>query len=560
MIIVVSVHKLFAYCEPILDHCRKCHVSACSDCSCIVYVTGGKPLRFCNKCYQDNISSLALKSRKKANEEFRDVAFSGKVHSQCAPLGVGKFGMLPHWRNWCNINNDKRPAIGRLTIELIQALSLPSADEVTGKSDPYVRATITGYDLTRDLFIAEWMLDKRYSLHSSFCSGTLSPVWRGSGLKGGELLTLPVISTAGAILRLEIFHFDVFSNDHSSDKALGIIEIPLSDLPNANSRTHDAVEYDGFVDRWYHVNTLVEEIVETGQRVPLACAIDDPRKASDIRNNEENPKRTAWKKTLDSLDEIGKRFNGLCKAPLLWSVKALGVDLLPWYTPEVNEMKSKASLHVRIKLNVSSSGDVLSHCWEPPIIQRDKIPFDPQITLHRIQIISQKLRPYQTKIKFCEDVIRWRKPAFVCIQSYIVFAIHLYFIEFLIILLHIYLIVFFEIQRRRFCRGDIPLEQESCNSFEGGINSEAKTPVRSNNMPSKNKNSPSLELLNRTSKANSDAIPPIKKSMNQEPSHMNAAIRWIVKMAGNNRGLASIQFKLGLIARDVTVLNSLWDG
>ena len=122
----------------------------------------------------------------------------------------------------------------------MQALALPCADEVTGKSDPYVRATLTGYGYTRDIFIKEWKAQSRYSLDSSFCSGTLSPVWRGTGLKGGEVLTLPVISTAGAILRLEILHYDVFTNgfgrSHANDRVLGIVEIPLSDFPNANLR------------------------------------------------------------------------------------------------------------------------------------------------------------------------------------------------------------------------------------------------------------------------------------------------------------------------------------
>ena len=366
-----------------------------------MYVIGGKPLRLCNKCYQENVSSRNLVTRRKGSEKFRDVAFSGKVHSQCIPLGVGVFGKLPHWRNWLNVYGNQRPAIGRLSIELMQALSLPSADDVTGKSDPYVRATITGYDFTRDFYITEWMPEKKYSLQSSFCSETLSPVWRGSGLKGGELLTLPVISTAGAVLRLEIFHYDMFSSDHSEDKMLGIVEISLSDLPNANSRKRNEMEYDGFVDRWYHVNTHIDEHAEIGQRVPIACAIDDPREKDSI-NCIRQEKRTKWKKTADSLDEIGQRIGGLCKAPLIWSVQALGIKVLPWYLPRINSMKSKASIYVRIKLNISSSGDILSHCWEPPIIQRDKKPFDPQIALHRIKIISAKLQPYQKMIKFCE--------------------------------------------------------------------------------------------------------------------------------------------------------------
>ena len=114
----------------------------------------------------------------------------GKVHNDCGRLGVGVIGKLPHWKNYIAWDRDRRPAVGRITIELLEALALPSID-VNGKSDPYVRATITGYDKDMRWNLKEW--STTFSLSTTYRLGTLAPVWRGSGRKGGELLTLPVI-------------------------------------------------------------------------------------------------------------------------------------------------------------------------------------------------------------------------------------------------------------------------------------------------------------------------------------------------------------------------------
>ena len=68
---------------------------------------------------------------------------------------------------------------------------------------------MTGYDLTRNLYIPEWKQEQQYSLRSSLCSGTLSRIWRGTRKAEGGLLTIPVISIARTILHLEIVHYDV---------------------------------------------------------------------------------------------------------------------------------------------------------------------------------------------------------------------------------------------------------------------------------------------------------------------------------------------------------------
>eukprot|EP00957_Ditylum_brightwellii_P013870 1045498-Ditylum_brightwellii.AAC.1 len=70
-------------------------------------------------------------------------------------------------------------------------MALPSVHMSNGKADPYVRATITGYDRDLKWKLTEWLAEKRFTLCGKYCTSTLSPVWRGLGRKGGELLTLP---------------------------------------------------------------------------------------------------------------------------------------------------------------------------------------------------------------------------------------------------------------------------------------------------------------------------------------------------------------------------------
>ena len=37
-------------------------------------------------------------------------------------------------------------------------------------------------------------------------------------------------------------------------------------------------------------------------------------------------------------------------------------------------------------------------------------------------------------------------------------------------------------------------------------------------------------------------------------------MEWIAKRAGQDRGLETLQFKLGMLGKDLTNLNSIWDG
>ena len=240
-------------------HCRKCDRSCCGDCSSVILVRGGDERRYCNRCSNDVIRKQSRDLRRRLGthiDEAKLTVLPGKVHEACLPLGVGVLGKLPHWRNYSTWNRDRRPAVGRITVELIEAMALPSVD-VHGKSDPYVRATITGYDRDLRWNLKEWLPNKTFSLTTEYRSGTLAPVWYGTGRKGGQLLTLPVVSTAGAMLRLEVFHYNhnVMTHARGKDQVLGVVEIPLSDFPNANLRTADdasrgkKTSYDGYCDR-----------------------------------------------------------------------------------------------------------------------------------------------------------------------------------------------------------------------------------------------------------------------------------------------------------------------
>ena len=48
-------------------------------------------------------------------------------------------GKLPHWKYYLNPASDRRPAVDRISIEVIEAMALPTIDILNGKVDSYVR-------------------------------------------------------------------------------------------------------------------------------------------------------------------------------------------------------------------------------------------------------------------------------------------------------------------------------------------------------------------------------------------------------------------------------------
>ena len=173
-------------------HCRQCERSCCGHCSRLLIEKGCDERRYCNRCASSILEKQAKALRGKLKKKNKD-ALPGKVHEACKELGVNVIGRLPHWRTFLRPQLENRPAVGRLTVEILEAIALPSVDLVNGIVDPYVRATITGYDRDLKWTLRQWLQKNRYSLCSRFCSATLCPQWRGTGIKGGELVTLPII-------------------------------------------------------------------------------------------------------------------------------------------------------------------------------------------------------------------------------------------------------------------------------------------------------------------------------------------------------------------------------
>lgn len=111
--------------------------------------------------------------------------------------------------------------------------------------------------------------------------------------------------------------------------------------------------------------------------------------------------------------------------------------------------KARSTIHVRIKLNASEVGDLLSHTWFPPVEPYTPYPpFDPQTLFNLILRVTKLTEPYRNILKFIEECAKWEREQIVCICSYIVFAIHLLLIPHLLHIAHLHLIVFFTYRLR----------------------------------------------------------------------------------------------------------------
>ena len=574
-------------------HCRQCSCSCCGHCSSLMLVSGGDEKRYCNKCSAKTLQEQSNALLKPFSKMKTNNTLPGKVHSACKKLGVGYLGKLPHWRNYLYIERDKRPAVGRISIELIEAIALPNVDFVNGRVDPYVRATISGYDRDMLWTLREWLPAYQYTLSGSYCVATLSPVWVGSGWKGGELLTLPVICTAGAVLRLEVLHYNVLTNARGKDTVLGMVEIPLSDLPNANLRYQPAsftfrqrkgLKFDGYCDRWYRLLPR-----DHGRRTEIF--LSQPI-ASPHSNTMPSEKETSWKKSgKQSLDEIGKRIQGVFVAPVEWFASAIKLDL-PARQPEVicAEHKSRSMIHVRIKLNASEFGDLMSHVWFPLVKPRPALPnFDPQILFDRFSLVSKLTKPYQRMFRFVEKAIKWEHEEYsTCTKAYLIFAMHLIFIQHLLPLLHLYLIVFLNNQLSRMEESEVvevisvarSESFESADAFNTDEGNDALhlSPPRQN-LGDKEEGeehldfaqSPSLVdlkqnvlILNRKQEDDDDNLLQTqnnpKEGEKDETAKLHIAVRWLAHRYGSNKGLEKAQHKLGRLARDLKDLNQVWDG
>lgn len=138
-------------------HCRKCERSCCGHCSRLLIEKGCDERRYCNRCASDILQKQSAALRGRSRGKSHVTTLPGKVHEACKTLGVGVVGRLPHWKTFLQPQLEDRPAVGRLTVEVIEALALPSVDLLNGKVDPYVRATITGYDRDMKWTLRQWL-------------------------------------------------------------------------------------------------------------------------------------------------------------------------------------------------------------------------------------------------------------------------------------------------------------------------------------------------------------------------------------------------------------------
>eukprot|EP00557_Chaetoceros_sp_GSL56_P003203 CAMPEP_0176497486 /NCGR_PEP_ID=MMETSP0200_2-20121128/11747_1 /TAXON_ID=947934 /ORGANISM="Chaetoceros sp., Strain GSL56" /LENGTH=1364 /DNA_ID=CAMNT_0017895497 /DNA_START=108 /DNA_END=4199 /DNA_ORIENTATION=+ len=612
-------------------HCRKCERSCCGHCSRILIVKGCDEKRYCNWCASEILQKQSYALRGRLLPKDNDNSLPGKVHGACFRLGVGLTGRLPHWKAFLHPNLEDRPAVGRITIEVIEAIALPSVDMVNGKVDPYVRATITGYDRDMKWTLRQWLQSYRYSMCSRFCSATLSPQWRGTGKLGGELLTLPVISTAGAVLRLEVLHYNVLTTSRDKDPVLGVVEIPLSDLPNANLRHPGGIEvetsrgrrknleFDGYCDRWYR---LLPSDEFDSKYILLSKPILSPIDAKTSK------KEGSRKVGMQSLEEVGKRMLGLAIAPVEWFASAIKLDL-PARRPEAvcRQHKARSMIHVRLKLNASIFGDILSHAWFPPVRPFPlPPPYDPEILLSRVLQVGKQTEPYRNIIQYIELCIKWKHPPKVCILAYVIFGFHVAIFPYLLPLFHVYIFIFLWIRLRKMqstIDDDEVLRSLQCHdSFDGLGNCQQlrnKNDIRDKDAASDDvtkiektrpsavpsidesdapniseqahdnvtmHNSPSLiglsyqrkeEWRNRGTVAKAKIIQSSSntslvdsrdrlhgsrnitdQNSEEEVTKLNIAIHWIAKRVGDNKGLEVLQFKLGMLGRDLGNVNSVW--
>lgn len=530
--------------------------------------------RFCNTCSADILQKQSKALRGRMLKKTRETVLPGKVHSECQRLGVGVIGKLPHWKTFLTMNPEQRPAVGRITVEVLEALALPSVDMVNGRVDPYVRATVTGYDRDIKWTLREWLSSNRYSICSGYCSATLSPQWRGSGRKGGELLTLPVISTAGAVLRLEVLHYNVLTNSRGKDTVLGVVEIPLSDLPNANLRHPGGIEYtspdgkikslafDGYCDRWYRLLT-------TDHFDSSTIVLSKPSLPPQL--NTKRPNRNQRKSGKQSLDEVGKRVQALAIAPVEWFAQMIKLDL-PAKRPEAicKEHEARSMIHVRIKLNASIQGDILSHAWFPPIRPRPlPPPYDPAILLTNILQVVKQIQSYDPVIKYIEHTIQWKHSPWICTRNYFIFALHLAIFPHLLPILHVYLFIFLW---RRLHQMTKKSNDDSVSSLPTSDSFDDVQNLQSDRYDFQN--SPSLEELSSVSMQNNKPLltSPSKKhhsdkqkqrsslTKDEEVAKLNIAVHWLAKRFGENKGLEILQFKLGMLGKDLKNINAVWNG
>ena len=273
------------------------------------------------------------------------------------------------------------------------------------------------------------------------------------------------------------------------------------------------------------------------------------------------------KKTgLLSWKEIEKRTQCIFLAPLEWIANLAGIDVPHPHTESQQHRRSR--VHVRLRMDTSEIGDILSHSWLPPVqMHSKKPPFDSEIVFSLLINIHKQTEHFFKFFEFCEDAIKWDHPSRVCVAFYFVVAAHMYFAVHLIILLHVYLLLFLA---SRFCK----LFVERSKTLWYTCRSDSRSGSVAIQPPDKPLSSETKDASCCTYKTNHEhtRTEPVHTSHlsensfdrdvknKEETARLNAFVRWIAQRFGDNKGLEVLQFKLTEFKNNITVLNSFWNG
>jgi len=184
--------------------------------------------------------------------------------------------------------------------------------------------------------------------------------------------------------------------------------------------------------------------------------------------------------------------------------------------------------------------------------------------------VSKQLAPFRAIQQYIEKVIKWEHEPKVCARAYAIFAVHLALLPYLIKIFHVYLFIFLGIRLREMklqsadddsITEDIP-QIDSMNNDDISFDHKRKEIDLHD--------SPSLTNLrernqsagvNESKSANGNEERKSNDAKNdEETARLNIAVNWIAKKWLDNKETEILQFKLGMLGRDLKNLNSVWNG
>ena len=285
-----------------------------------------------------------------------------------------------------------RPAIGSVTIQILEALSLPPVD-VHGKADPYCVVTLTGRSvdpLLPGLQYREWDSSSAVSLETGYVSSTLCPVWRGG------VCTLPVKISADAFVRVRVYDYEALPGvEHT---LLGICEIPLADLPNDYKASRESGEVF-YVEGWYELQSGLGW--REGVSIPKATLLAEEE---EVDEEATSPVKTAGSNTAK---ELFGYIQGALREPLVLIAKVAKINLQTHRVHSSQYIK-KPRIHLRIRLSISEFGDLFCHAWTLPTRARKTPKFDPNRSIARVKRLQNQLSPYIETIGNFVGCLRWK--------------------------------------------------------------------------------------------------------------------------------------------------------